>query len=260
MSKEKLLYGIIGILLTISLIAIYGTISARRVASIDLSRQGSSDNRKEDILVVTGLGKVSVKPDVAYLNVGVRTTDKNAKKAQDDNKDIMEKVMTKLKSLKIDEEDIQTTVYNIWPRYSYNNGETLEGYEVENMIKITVRDIDSVGDVLDEVSKEGANRSIGIEFGILDSDIVYKQALEQAMDDAKNKAEVMSKNASMTIQKPLAIYEGNEASQVYIGDMMYDTRSMMVLDDADSIAEVPISSGELEIQANVTIVYETRQQ
>ena len=41
---------------------------------------------------------------------------------------------------------------------------------------------------------------------------------------------------------------------------MYDTRSMMVLDDADSIAEVPISSGELEIQANVTIVYETRQQ
>ena len=59
------------------------------------------------------------------------------------------------------------------------------------MIRITVRRIDSVGDVLDSVNKEGANRSYGINLGILDTDTIYKQALEKAIDEAKAKAEVI---------------------------------------------------------------------
>ena len=64
----------------------------------------------------------------------------------------MNTIMTKLSSLNIEEKDIQTSTYSIWPRYHYsNNRENLEGYEVENMLRITVRRIDSVGDVLDAI-------------------------------------------------------------------------------------------------------------
>ena len=58
---------------------------------------------------------------------GVRTLDKDAKKAQDENKAIMNTIMTKLSSLNIEEKDIQTSTYSIWPRYHYsNNREDLE--------------------------------------------------------------------------------------------------------------------------------------
>lgn len=258
MDNKRILYGIIGLLIAICIIAISGAISARGSSSANLNTEGNSANMKENTLIVTGLGRVSVKPDVAYLNVGVRTIDKDAKKAQDENKIIMEKVMAKLKSFKIDEKDIQTSAYNVWPRYSYrDNREILEGYEVENLIRITLRKIDLVGEVLDAVYEEGANRSNSISFGVLDTDAVYKEALEKAMDDAKSKAEVMAKRAEVSIQKPLSIYEGKAPSQPYRDEWIYADMAKMSI-EGERAGGVPIASGELEIEAHVTIVYQVR--
>ncbi|HZJ82835.1 MAG TPA: SIMPL domain-containing protein [Clostridia bacterium] len=256
MNNKILLYGVIGFaLLLASIIAITSAVNAGS-AKVAMDTQGTGIGTKYNILRVTGSGKVSVKPDVAYLNIGVRTLDQDAKKAQGDNKAIMEQIMSKLKSMKINEKDIQTSSYNIWPKYNYNNNkEVLEGYEVENMLSITIHEVESVGDVLDAVSKEGANRSNGINFGIIDRDTIYKQALEKAIDDASSKAEVMGKKAEVSIQKPLAIYEGNAPGEVY-GDNMYPRNEMMSM--ASDVAGVPIASGELEIQANVTIIYGTK--
>jgi uncharacterized protein YggE len=265
MNNKKLIYGIIGVLMVvciiaISAIAIVRVINARGSlgSNINLNTEGTEVKMKENTLSVVGLGKVNIKPDVAYLDVGVRTMDKDAKKAQDENKSIMNKIMAKLKALKIEEEDIQTSAYNIWPRYNYNgNKQILEGYEVENMVRVTVREIDSVGDILDGVSKEGANLSYGISFGVLDTDSVYKQALEKAIDDAKGKAEVMGKMAEVSIQKPLAIYEGNGYS-ASPKEPMNKTRLMADSIEAEAIQGVPIASGELEIQAYVTVIYEIK--
>ena len=256
MNNRILLYVILGVIIIVCAIFLGGVVTSSS-AIINDNSGGANINMREDILVVTGVGKVRAKPDVAYLNVGVRTVDKDARKAQEDNKDIMERIVNRLKSLNIDEKDIQTSAYNIWPRYNYRgNTEVLEGYEVENMIRITVHDVGSVGNVLDAVSKEGANRSNGISFGILDMDSIYKQALEKAIDDAKGKAEVMSKKAGVTLLKPLTIYEGNAPSQVF-RDEMYNMGIMMD-SDGERASSVPIASGELDIQAYVTIVYETR--
>jgi uncharacterized protein YggE len=258
MDNRKLIYMLVGVFLVISAVAITGIIAARGAIGSDanLNIERAGDKVRNNTLTVTGTGKISVKPDVAYLEVGVRTLDKDAKKAQDENKAIMNTIMTKLSSLNIEEKDIQTSTYSIWPRYHYsNNRENLEGYEVENMLRITVRRIDSVGDVLDAISKEGANRSHGISFGILNTDAIYEQALEKAIDEAKSKAEVMANKAGVTIHKPLAIYEGNPPREIYPSSMdgMYSVAYEM-----DGDGRVPIAAGQLEIEAHVTIVYGVR--
>ncbi|HZJ57101.1 MAG TPA: SIMPL domain-containing protein [Clostridia bacterium] len=258
MDNKKLIYLLVGTLLVIGAVAITGIITAGRVAGseVNLSTDRVDDRARDNTLTVTGTGKVSIKPDVAYLEVGVRTVDKDAKIAQDENKDIMTKIVGKLASLNIEDKDIQTSAYNIWPRYNYNgNREILEGYEVENMLRVTVRKIDSVGEVLDAVSREGANRSYGISFGILDTAAVYEEALEKAMDKAKAKAEVMAKKAGVILEKPLAVYEGNTPNEIYPRGM---TGINFVEDEMDSNGGVPIASGELEIEAHITIIYKVR--
>jgi len=246
--NKKIFYGTVAAILLVCMVIISSAASAQvetvqPIAAID----------KENILTATGTGKVSIKPDVAYIEMGVMTMNKDAQKAQEDNKNTMNKVIAKLKSMGIDEKDIQTSAYNINPQYNYyDNKQTLEGYQVENIVKVTVRNIDKVGDILDAAAKEGINRSYGIRFGVLDTDSVYKQALQKAIDNAKGKAEVMAKQAGVTLKKPVAIYEGDAPVNIY-------QRSGIAFDmgeKASLAASVPISSGELEIHANVVVVYQ----
>lgn len=244
--NKKFLYGAVGAILMVCIVIISSAASAQvEIQPISAALE------KENTLTATGIGKVTVKPDVAYIQMGVMTMDKDAQKAQEDNKATMNKVIAKLKSMGIDEKDIQTTTYNIYPQYNYqNNKQTLEGYQVENIVKVTVRNIDKVGNILDAAAKEGINRSYGINFGVLDTDAVYKQALQKAIDNAKGKAEVMAKQAGVTLKKPVAIYEGSASENV-------SRQAGMALDMMmANVNAVPISSGELEIQANVVVVYQ----
>lgn len=249
--NKKILYGIIGSILMVCLI-----IGTNAVSPQVKPVQAAADYEAENILTAGGVGKVNVKPDVAYVEMGVMTMNKDAQKAQEDNKTTMNKVITKLKSMGIDEKDIQTTTYNISPQYNYqNNKQTLEGYRVENVVRVTVRNIDKVGDILDAGAKEGINRSYGITFSVLDTDGVYKQALQKAIDNAKGKADVMAKQSGVTLKKPVAIYEGNAPQSIYQYQrtgISYD----MAEKELAAAAGIPISSGELEIQANVTVVYQ----
>lgn len=247
--NKKILYGAIGAILMVCLIIGTGAASAQ-VGSVQ-----TVTAEKENILTANGTGKVTIKPDIAYIEMGVMTINKDAQKAQEDNKNTMSKVLTKLKSMGIEDKDIQTSTYNIYPQYSYQNDkQTLEGYQVENMVKVTVRNIDKVGDILDAVAKEGINRTYGISFGLLDTDAAYKQALQKAIDNARGKADVMAKQAGVTLKKPVAIYEGSAPQSVY----QYEKRVGVAYDMGEEAraSSIPISSGELEIEANVTVVYE----
>ena len=108
MDNRKLIYMLVGVFLVISAVAITGIIAAGAIGSdANLNIERAGDKVRNNTLTVTGTGKISVKPDVAYLELGVRTLDKDAKKAQDENKAIMNTIMTKLSSLNIEEKDIK---------------------------------------------------------------------------------------------------------------------------------------------------------
>lgn len=210
-----------------------------------------------DSLSVSGQGKVSIKPDMAYITVGVNTEAKTAREAQTQNNQQMNKVVGTLKDLGIAESDIQTVNYNLSPRYDYinlkNGGgrQVLAGYTVYNQVRVTVKDINAVGKTLDAVITAGANLSGGVSFTLSDSKMekAYADALTAALKNAEGKARVLAAGLNVTLGKPKEVVEGGAAPRPVLNRAMYDAAKTME-------AEVPISAGEMEVSASVNLRYE----
>lgn len=249
MLKSKKL--IIALALVIGLCV--GIISGGMITSKDLNTANASEGSNDSTLTVYGEGRVSIKPDIAYVNVGVENLDKDAKKAQQDNKSAMDKVMAKLKSLGIAEKDIQTSDYYVRLEEDYRNDKReILGFRVSNTVKVTLRNVDKVGEVLAGAYEAGANTFHGITFDVENRDDAYNKAMEQAIAKAKEKAESMAKAAGVKLDKMDVICEGLTTPQ-YRGGYR-DMKEEMSMD----AGSVPVSPGELDVTANVTIIYKVK--
>lgn len=208
-------------------------------------------------LAVNGQGKVSIKPDMAYITAGVNTEANTAREAQTENNQLMDKVISTLKSLGIAEKDIKTISYSLSPRYDYiqlKNGsgkQQLAGYTVLNQVQVTVRDINAVGKTLDAVVTAGANLSGGINFTLSDNKMeqAYNDALNAALKNAEGKARVLAAGLGVSLSKPKEVVEGGTAPRPVYNQPMYDAAKTMA-------AEVPVSAGQMEVSASVSLRYE----
>ncbi len=203
---------------------------------------------------VSSEGSVKVKPDMAIINVGVQTENTSSKVAQQDNAAKMDKVMKLLKESKIAEADIKTSQYTIYPIESYSEKDQrsyITGYRVINTLEVTIRDISKVGTVIDAVATNGANTVSNIRFTVADPDKYYLKALENATTKAKAKADVLAKQFGIKIGLPSQV---NESGGGYNPPVIYSAmdKVMAVNEAAPATA---ISSGELEIRASVSLVY-----
>ena len=234
------------LLLTVSLI----TASCSAAGQIASSSQDDVLSVKNTI-TVQGTASITATPSIAYVNIGVATFNKEAAIAQSDNAAKMDKVYKALDSLGIVKDKIKTVSYYISPRYDYNNNiSTLAGYDVTNAIQVTVEDLTKVSQVLDMTVKEGINLANSISFGITDkeNDELYLQALTEAVATAQAKANTLAAAAGLTVSKPLQIIEGSQTNVIPIYSYAADSAKA-------SEAATPISGGELEVNASVTLVY-----
>ncbi|NLK21673.1 MAG: SIMPL domain-containing protein [Epulopiscium sp.] len=206
---------------------------------------------KTNTITATGEGVVKVKPDIANITMGVRIENKDARTAQTKNAEKMDQVIAALKKMGIADKDIQTSNYSIYPQYDWEakGGSKIIGYTVENTIKITVRDITKVGDVLDIGVEEGANVSSGIQLSIADTEKYYQEALKQAVNNAKGKATAIGEAIGVTIKIPSSITEQSVGgrSVIYAEDLQMNVRKEM--------DRTPIQTGELDIRALVEVSY-----
>lgn len=213
---------------------------------VELGENISTANK----LTVSATGSIKVMPDVAYITVGVKTQNKDMKKAQQDNKAKMNQLFDAMKKQGLTEDDMRTTNYSAYPMYDYKNGKnTITGYEVTNMVEITIKDIDSVGEFLDIAADSGANTSYPIDFSLLDQSEHYNEALKDAVTQAKTKAETIATAGGYQIVGTLEITEGSYG--------YYPDRKYFAMDDAEAEdAATPITAGELEVTANITVIFE----
>lgn len=199
-------------------------------------------------LTVTGQGKSTLKPDVAYVTLGVQTQDANAGRARGANDAAMAKVIAAVKGFGVADEDITTSNYNIYPYYD-DKGVTLQGYRVENTVNVRVKSLDKLGDLLTAASDAGANTAWGISFDVSDRTAAYNDALGKAMDDAAARAQVMATALGVKLGKVLVVNESSSSSgPVYPGF----SEGMA----ADKSGAVPTASGTVDISASVSVVYE----
>ncbi|WP_432408888.1 SIMPL domain-containing protein [Wukongibacter sp. M2B1] len=209
-----------------------------------------------NIVTVNGEGTVKVKPDIAYINVGVEIFDTDAKKAQDDNAKLMDEVLNSIKKSGIKDEDIKTISYNIYKSTKYepasfgNKENRVEGYYSRNIVEVTIRDIEAVGKIADLAGDSGANIISNIRFGINDEDKYYEEALKLAMESAKGKAEALLSTFGAKADKPYRIYENSNGAPIIYRDSAMLKNSM-----AAEGYDTPVESGELEVTARLSVEY-----
>jgi uncharacterized protein YggE len=199
---------------------------------------------------VSGTGSVNISPDIAYISLGVITEETDSQTALAKNNVLIDAITKAVKSFGVTGRDIQTDRFNIYPKYNYNNynsDNSITGYSVNNVIKVTVRNLDNLGKILDAAIKAGANSSTNISFDYSKRSEKYLEALKLATENAKKEAEAI---ASAFGNPKLTIIEVNEGSSnsIYYGSV-YENPSTS---DGGS---VPVESGELKVFATVSVKY-----
>src|SRR5690606_10161653 len=145
------------------------------------AQQGEETGKVTKTISVTGTGEITVEPDVAYVNLGVLTKGKTADEAQQENAEIFAKVNKVLfDEYKLEEADVKTIGFNVRPDYSYQEGKepTITGYTATHTIRVTYRDLDSIGELLDAVAKAGVNQINNVQFATEKSDEYEKEAMK----------------------------------------------------------------------------------
>lgn len=168
---------------------------------------------------VSGQGTISVAPDLALLDFGVETRAPNVSEANSQASIAMDAVIEALKARGVKDEDIQTSRFSIYPRYDYieeekdgvrSSREVLVGYRVRNSGTVKLRDLDSVGEVIDEVVTAGGDnvRISDISFTLEDPKPKMAELREMAVADAKAKAEHLAELSEVSVGRLIYISEG----------------------------------------------------
>jgi uncharacterized protein YggE len=207
-----------------------------------------------ETITVVGQGRVHVKPDIAQVSVGVETAAETISEAVAENEVKMNSILAALAEAGIDEADIQTMNYSIQldrypepvPRVESSTGESQPVYRVSNMVNVTIRELDSAGDVLDAVIEAGANNLWGISFAVDDPSGAQADARADAIDNAQARAEALAELSGVTLGPVMSVSEVVGATPV----------SMPVtVERAMAAGGGPVSPGELEIGYQVQVVY-----
>lgn len=245
----------VGTVVIAGIMLIGGTILSGGIHSAEpVYAAGESDSLRNTVSVV-GTGEISVKPDVAYLSIGVETQAPTAKEAQSANADKMTKINTVLKNTwKIADKDIKTGQFYVQPNYTYNEkeGQKVTGYSAHHTLEVTYRDLDKVGQLLDAVSSAGANRVNNVRFSTENPDQYQEQVIQKAMANADMKASAIAKAAKRQLGVVINVVQsGGGSSPIY--PMAYAKAEMA----ADS-ASTPIEPGEINLQTTLSVIYELK--
>lgn len=232
-----------------------GLLAASLMGATAAATQAQSTTDADETLrtlSVSGVGRVNAVPDVADINIGVTMTAKEAGAAGAKAAEAMDSVVTALLGMGIDELDIQTTNLSLNPRYDWTaEPAQLLGWEANNTVSVTVRDIDAVGDVVDAATKAGANQINGISFRVEDPTEAEALARSAAVADAEAKATQLAADTGVEITGVVSISEsgGQQPQPIYMA------RSEMAF-ASDSAAGTPVLPGEVELSVSVFIQYE----
>jgi uncharacterized protein YggE len=201
------------------------------------------------MISVTGEATVSVPPDLVQIDAGVTTEAKTAREASDANNAAMGKVLLALKGAGIEEKDYQTSRLSLQPESAPNRTAgpaTIVGYRASNRVTIRLRDVSKVASVIDTLVGAGANDIGGINFTVSQASKLLDDAREQAIADARRKAEIYAKAAGVTLGAPLSIAEENNTAPVPYRRM------------AAGMAATPVAPGEETRQVTVNVSWAIR--
>ena len=210
---------------------------------------------------VSGTGTVSVEPDVAILQVGVEVFAGKVSTARSEASKAMDSVVSVLKKEGVEEKDIQTTRFNIYPRYDYEevtiNGkrigtQVLTGYTVNNTVKAKIYEIDKVGEIIDKGADAGGDyaRINGVDFTVDDPTPYQTEIRKMAVEDAVGIAQEYALLTNVELGPVVELNEMTSGSVHSPYEADYGMRMMAAAPPTTSI-----SAGQLEISLTVNTLF-----
>ena len=202
-------------------------------------------------VTASGAGTTQAVPDTAEMSFGVTTMSPNAQSALDEASKSAEQIASAVKKQGIADEDIQTQDVSVYPQTVDQNGkQVITGYQASLSVRVKVRDISKLGAIISAANAAGANNISGPTFTIDDPAPARAKAIEEAVADARKSAEAMAKAAGKSVGAVLSMSSSDVGM---VPGPMYGASDM-----AGAAKDVPIQPGQLDITANVVVVFELK--
>jgi len=218
-------------------------------AATTTTTTAGADAAAVNTVTASGAGTTQAVPDTAEMSFGVTTTSANAKSALDEASRRAEQIASAVKKQGIAAEDIQTQDVSVYPQTVDQNGkQVITGYQASLSVQVKVREISKLGEVISAANAAGANDISGPAFTVADPAPARAKAIEEAVADARKSAEAMAKAAGKSVGAVLSMSSSDVGS---VPGPMY-TQS------AGAAKNVPIEPGQLDITANVVVVFELK--
>ena len=227
---------------------------------VAVSLPAHAEEAKPGTITVSATGAADVAPDMAILDLSVQKEGKTAREALDLNNAAMGEVLSALKDGGIEERDLQTSNFNIQPRYFYPKSTSgqppkqpqIVGYIVSNSLTVRIRDLKRVGKILDTSVSLGVNNGGNIRFSTENPEPTVEAARKSAMARAVAKATTLTAAANVKLGRILEISEQNRGRP--------RVRSMARMEsNMAADAAVPIATGENSYSVTVTVRWELDQ-
>jgi uncharacterized protein YggE len=199
-------------------------------------------------ITVVGNGTADVVPDIADWSFGVQSDAATASAALSANASAMKDVIETLRKQGVAKEDIRTDEVSLYPQMS-NDGRTVTGYSASNTVTATIRDLGSAGRIVDAAVQAGANNVYGPNLRPSDTDGAYKEAVDEAFDEARAHAEAIASKAGVSLGTPLAIVEGGG----YVPGPVYYDRA--AASSAAGAEVAPVEPGKQQVSAALTVTF-----
>lgn len=212
-------------------------------------------------ITVSDTGEIYAKPDLALTTFSVITEAKTVAQALEENTKKTNAVIDFVKAQEVEEKDVKTTSFNIYPRYEYQKVETeiypyppgkrvLVGYEVTQSLEVKIRDMTKIGDIIQGATDAGANQVGDLQFTIDKQDELKAQARAQAIEKAKTKAKELASQLGVNLVR-ITNFSENSVIPYFHG-----LKEALPMGAGEEVPQIEI--GENKIEVTVSITYEIR--
>ena len=206
------------------------------------------------VITVSSRETVKVVPDLAEIIYAVTTQDKDAGVCQKENKEKINQLVDTLKELGVEEKSIQTSFFDLNPRYDWENDGAIIGYEAVTQVTVTGIQLDQAGLVMEKSVESGVNQIQSVSFLSSSYDESYQEALKMAVAQAQEKAQALADASGCTLGRPVQITEHSANDRYRYTNEAKLSRGMAEMEGgvADTAAVMP---GEIEVEANISVDY-----
>lgn len=210
--------------------------------------------------------KISVRAEATLLKpadqielvLGVESKGKDADKTVQENNKKMEGVLTVLHRAGLSKNEYQTSRYKVQPITHYPKEDdakpVLDYYQVSNTVRIKTQKLEIAEILLSQAVEAGANVVQEVMFTLNDPLQYRNEAIRAAIERATSDANAAADAAHMQIQDVISIEVDQASSRPF--PRVYSTQ----FKSGAPGSNIPLESGDVEVQAGVNISFEIRNQ